>query len=337
MLRDLLLVASLGVLACSTPSSEAPPIPLPQAPMYDHLPNFDQRWDYADPAKTEGVFRELLAQVGADAPLGYRLELQTQIARTLGLQRRFEAAHDELDGVAAALAAAAEDDPDLWVARVRHGLERGRALNSGGDRAASRPVFQEVFEYAEGLPNSHSAPIAFHVVDAAHMLGIVEQGEAGARWSVRALELAQASTCERTQGWEGSLTNNLGWSFHDQGHYQEAYAMFVQNQAYWEKRGQARRANIAKWSMGRTLRSMGRNEAALQVQNELLAGWSAEDGGPSGYVYEELGECTLLLEGEEAARPHFAKAHAMLSPDEWLQANEPDRLARLARLAGLAR
>ncbi|MCC7020269.1 MAG: hypothetical protein IT332_10965 [Ardenticatenales bacterium] len=37
------------------------------------------------------------------------------------------------------------------------------------------------------------------------------------------------------------------------------------------------------------------------------------------------------------ARPHFARAHALLSADAWFVANEPARLARLAKMAGTTR
>ncbi|HND49561.1 MAG TPA: hypothetical protein PLL95_13435, partial [Anaerolineales bacterium] len=60
------------------------------------LPDFDSFWDYSNPAKTESKFREVLPQF----PEGNeRLELLTQIARTQGLQRMFDEAHQTLDEV----------------------------------------------------------------------------------------------------------------------------------------------------------------------------------------------------------------------------------------------
>ena len=52
-----------------------------------------------------------------------------------------------------------------------------------------------------------------------------------------------------------------------------------------------------------------------------------------GYAYEEVGECLLLQLQAEEAKPYFAKAHALLSADEWLVANEPARLERLQSLS----
>ena len=56
------------------------------------LPDFDSLWDYDHPAATEQTFRALLPAADASGDLGYRLELKTQIARTLSLQRRFDEA-----------------------------------------------------------------------------------------------------------------------------------------------------------------------------------------------------------------------------------------------------
>ena len=56
-------------------------------------------------------------------------------------------------------------------------------------------------------------------------------------------------------------------------------------------------------------------------------------GGSDGYVEEEIGECLLLLKREEEARPYFAKAYELLSKDEWLVDNEPERVKRLKEMS----
>ncbi|HEU4326885.1 MAG TPA: hypothetical protein VFS21_27340 [Roseiflexaceae bacterium] len=85
--------------------------------------------------------------------------------------------------------------------------------------------------------------------------------------------------------------------------------------------------------MARTLRSLGRVEEALAHQRTLLEEWRAE-GGSDGYVDEEIGECLLLLGRTAEARPHFARAHALLSADQGLAKHEAARLARLRELSG---
>ena len=65
----------------------------------------------------------------------------------------------------------------------------------------------------------------------------------------------------------------------------------------------------------------------MALQDEL------ESAGESdGYVFEEIGECLLLLNRLEEARPYFLKAYALLTKDTWLVDKEPERLARLKEL-----
>jgi Flp pilus assembly protein TadD len=84
---------------------------------------------------------------------------------------------------------------------------------------------------------------------------------------------------------------------------------------------------MAQWAVARGLRSLRRYDEALAIQQDL-AGKVDSDG----YVQEELGELMLAMGRSDEARPHFARAHAVLSQDEWLASNEPTRLARLAEL-----
>jgi hypothetical protein len=49
-------------------------------------------------------------------------------------------------------------------------------------------------------------------MDVLHMLEIVAP-------PVQAIELAEISRQESAGGWLGLLYNNMGWSYHDLGHY----------------------------------------------------------------------------------------------------------------------
>ncbi|MFM8370637.1 MAG: hypothetical protein ACKOBD_17965, partial [Chloroflexota bacterium] len=55
-------------------------------------------------------------------------------------------------------------------------------------------------------------------------------------------------------------------------------------------------------------------------------------GGSDGYVDEEIGECLLALNRVDEAKPYFTKAYELLSQDEWLMANEPERMKRMKEL-----
>ena len=89
---------------------------------------------------------------------------------------------------------------------------------------------------------------------------------------------------------------------------------------------------MARWCVGRGLRSLERTDEALAIQQELLAEYEA-DGQKDGYVFEELAECLLVIGRRKEAQKYFARAYAELSQDAWLVKNEADRISRLRRLA----
>src|SRR5690349_11523532 len=102
--------------------------------------DFDQLWDFDHPDQTEQRFRLLVPELQNNEPL--LLEVITQIARTEGLQRRYDDAHRTLDDVERRLA------PSLDRARVRYLLERGRVLNSSGEPEKARPLFLDAWGLA---------------------------------------------------------------------------------------------------------------------------------------------------------------------------------------------
>lgn len=211
------------------------------------------------------------------------------------------------------------------VARVRVLLERGRVLNSSKRSEKARPFFIEAWEKAR------VAGADGHAVDAAHMMGIVEPPEKGLEWNRRAMALAESSPSPAAQRWLGSLYNNIGWTHHDQGDYALALEIFTKGHAWRAKRNQPRATRIARWSMGRAMRSLGRFAEALALQEDLARQWE-EAEEKDGFVFEELAECLLALGREEEARGYFAQAYTELSKDTWLKENEPERLERIERL-----
>lgn len=313
MTRAALLVA-LGLALALPAVAEEETVP---------LADFDTLWDYFDPAATEARFRERLPAVVAAGDPDLHAQLLTQIARSQGLQRRFADARRTLDEAERVLAGR------RGVAALRLLLERGRVLNSEGDPAAALPYFSAALEAAKAERED------FHAVDAAHMLGIVAPGEAGLAWNLEAIAMAKASRDERARGWLGSLLNNTGWRYHDAGDYARALAHFEAALDFRRERGKQPELRIAEWTVARCLRSLGRLEEALAIQRDLEQQWAASGEAQDGYVFEELGELSLALGRGEDARAHFAKAHALLAQDPWLQANEEARLARIARLGGL--
>ena len=277
--------------------------------------DFDSLWDYSRPAETETHFRALLP--AAESQSDPYLQLLTQIGRAQGLQRRFDDAHSTLDLVEASLPVASART------RIRYLLERGRVYNSSGDPAAAKPLFEAALALAEDEPQE-----AYYAVDAAHMLAIVSPAEEALHRNLRALQLAESSADARARGWRGSLLNNIGWTYHEAGDFPAAFDYFQRALDFHRQHGPDAAYRIARWSVTRVRRDLGQVDVALAEQRALLAEHEAL-GERSGYVFEEIGECLLLLGDPEGARPYFGKAYRELSADPWLVANEPQRLERL--------
>jgi tetratricopeptide (TPR) repeat protein len=281
--------------------------------------NFDRLWDYGDPGASERRFRKLLPAAERGANRGLHIELLTQIARSLGLQQRFDEAHAMLDRAETMLAG--ETKPEMERARIRYWLERGRVLNSSGERERADGCFRQAWEAARRAGED------FHAVDAAHMLAITAPD-----WNLAALAAAEASDQPRARGWLGSLYNNIGWTHHAAGDFDAGLEMFRKALAWQEQNGTPEMVRVARWCVARGLRSLGRVEVALAEQEALLVESEAAGEEP-GYTYEEIGECLLALGRAEEARPYFARAYQALGNDPWLQRDEPERIRRWQELA----
>jgi len=282
--------------------------------------DFDKLWNYNQPAETEQKFRDILDSTNTNSGPEYELELKTQIARTLGLQQKFEDAHKLLDQVEAELKS------EYQISKIRYLLERGRVHNSSGKKAEALPPFLEAWEL--GL----EARADFYAVDAAHMLGIAAAQDQQLIWNEKAMVLAEKSTDKRAQGWLGALYNNIGWTYHDMQAYEKAMEVFLKALEWRKTHEQVLETQIAKWCVARTHRSLGNIDKALIIQYDLEKEMQVAKQDEDGYVVEEIAECLLLLDKPEEAASYFMKAWTLLSQDIWLKQNEVDRLERLKTL-----
>jgi tetratricopeptide (TPR) repeat protein len=283
--------------------------------------DFDGWWDYNDPSGTEAKFRQALSEQRTTANPGYIVELLTQIARTQGLQMKFDEAHATLDEADSGLT------PAMDTARVRSLLERGRVFNSAGMAERSVPLFEE------SLARARAAGLDAYAVDAAHMLGIVARGDDSLRWNETAMSLAEASADPVAQKWLGALYNNTGWTYFDLKRYPDALRMFERDVAFRDQGSNKEAAGIARWSRAKVLRHLGRVDEALSSQKELLDWPELQGGENEGYTREEIAECLMALGRSGEAKPHFARAWELLRENIWLKRDEPERLARLERMS----
>ena len=299
----------------------------------------DELWDFDDPATSERRLESLLGT--GDLPPTARAEVQTQLARALGLQGRYDDALKILDAVVAGIENAepatdaeggqpgsqAESGPSATppppIVVIRVALERGRVLNSSGKPADSVELF------AQALQVARSAGEDFLAVDAAHMLAIADRARAE-HWTNEALRQVSTSTDPRTRRWAGSLHNNAGWARHDAGDFAAALAEFEAAQYAYETHGTAEQVRVARWAVARALRSLARFDEAMAIQQQLV-----EQGPPDGYVQEEIAELCLASGRPDEARQHAAAAVELLGSDSWFTEYESGRWERLRRIAKL--
>jgi len=198
--------------------------------------------------------------------------LLTQVGRTLGLQGKYDEALAVLDAIPS------EGDPEV---SVRSTLERGRVLRSSGSPEAARPLFHVAYAAASTAGFEHLA------VDSLHMMAIVADPADQDVLNKRALDLASTSSDPRAGKWRGSLLNNMGWTAFERGDYEDALALFEDALATREAEGKTIDIQVARWCVARTLRALGRNEEALEIQQALAEEHRAA-GTTDQYVDEEL-------------------------------------------------
>jgi tetratricopeptide (TPR) repeat protein len=283
--------------------------------------SLDSLWDYNHPDSSEIRFRRLIPDETREVDVAFLAELLTQIARAQGLQMKYEEAHETLDQAESLLT------DKMIVPRIRYLLERGRVYNSSKESEKSEQYFYDAWKLARANDQD------FYSVDALHMLAISTPPELQLSWAEAAMAEAEKSMDERARKWLGSLYNNTGWTYHDLGEYEKALDMFEKSLEWNQQYGDPGRVRTARWTIARAYRSLDRLEEALEIQMDLEQEIEAEGLEPDGYVYEEIGECLLALGREDESKPYFGMAYENLSKDEWMRANEADRLKRLKSLS----
>ena len=255
----------------------------------------DALWNYGDPAASEARFREALVGARGDDAL----ILRTQIARTLGLRKRFEDAERELEAVQAQMAQAG---PEVGV---RLALERGRWLRSSGRPADSVAWFERAFEQADAARLERLAADALHMV----ALAVPTLDERMA-WNRRTIDYARKASDPKARGWEAPALNNVGSDLREAGRLDESLAAFREALAAYERTGRADGIRFARWQVANVLRLQGRHDEAL-AQQLALERDAAAAGQPDPYVYDELALLHAAVGQADAAERARARAREL--------------------------
>lgn len=286
----------------------------------NNLVEIDSMWDYNDPESSELKFKNYIRKAEESANKDCLCQLLTQIARSQGLQMKFDEAHRTLDEVLELL------DETTPIARIRYMLERGRTFNSSKAVENAKTFFKEAYDLAKASNED------YYAVDAAHMMGIAEKGEESLRWNEIAIKDADKSESARAKNWLGPLLNNTGWTYHDMGNYEKALELFIKCRQWHEERNTGLGYFISRWTVARVHRSLKEYDKALSLQYNLQKEMQ-ENHKPDGFVCEEIGENLLALNRIDEAKPYFKTAYDLLHKDIWLAENEKERLERLKTLS----
>lgn len=288
------------------------------------LVDFDSLWDFKDPRESEKRFRVALQENKLKQNKEWVLELQTQIARALALQKRFDDAAATLDAIEPAL-----NQSGFKKAEVRFLLERGRLLYYQRKEAPARPLFHKAHELAL------ERDLDYWVVDSANMLGIVEKTrELRDGWKLRALEFAESSKDAGARKWLGTLYHDYAWVKFDAGDKPGALELFDKSAAAMATISDDAGSRVSRWCAAKVKRLLGRQHEALRDQLKL-EGEYRRLGEKDGFVLEELAEIHLALGEKEKALRYFHDAYLLLAQDGWMVSIQKPRLERLKKLAGL--
>lgn len=241
--------------------------------------DLESMWNFSDPSGSEERFRIAMTSASPDE----QVLLQTQIARTFGLRKRFEEAHTLLDGLVCT-------SPE---AVTRWNLEKGRVLRSSGHPNEALPFFKDALRAADEAHLDHLG------IDALHMIAIVDEANSVAL-NLEAIHRAEQSQNPKARKWIGSLCNNLGWSLFDEEKYDSAMEQFKKALAFRLETGDQGPIQVAKWCVARCHRALNQPHDALTIQSTLDPG--------DGYVQEELALLHHELGHHEEAKVHAARA-----------------------------
>ena len=158
-------------------------------------------------------------------------------------------------------------------------------INSSGDQAGARPLFETALSTAQDAGLEHLA------VDALHMVAIVAPASERDALNRRALVMASEAADPRAQQWRASLLNNIGWTAFERGDYSDALALFEDALAARLEQGKVSEIQVARWCVARTLRALDRDSEALAIQR-ALASEHLSAGTSDSYVDEEIAALT---------------------------------------------
>jgi len=275
------------------------------------------------------------------------IQALSQMALVSALQKKFTLAHEILDK------AQDQVNPNDDLATVRLLLERGRVFQQQVYAGLQSKQVEEVEAYnAQArsyfkLAYQLSAQCGFDrfSIDAAHMIAIMQPGiEDKIQWNQRAIDIIEKTEESVARSWGGSLYNNLGQNYFDNGQYEKSLEAYQKSLECRQDQQDVSNSLFAKWTVARSLRMLDRCDEALVMQLELEQVYGdASDSDylgmnpdifilTRGFVFQELAEIYKVLGDVEKTRHYAQIALDDLSGNTMITTTSPDQLNRLQNI-----
>lgn len=320
------LFACLLLGACAS-TGAGKPDPAPPSALAEGDKLFAGRKYNDARAKYEDAANSALAEGDASSVV----EAQAQVARTYGIQGKFDEGRPWLSKAATM---AHEDMPLGWS---RYLGVRGRfEWQDQKDNARAKATFIQMYDYCV----KHK--LRSRALDAAHMVAIVGTKADQEEWALKAIAEADASG---ETGWLASLWNNLGWHYDEENRTDKAL-IALQNARTWHyKTGNEFTQMVADFYVAHALRRTGKLKEAREMLISAFARAKTryaadetdkESGEWVGWGHKYLGDL-MVDEGNkaEALLEYKAARHFLVAADiekwgpEFLKALD-DKIAALS-------
>jgi tetratricopeptide (TPR) repeat protein len=289
------------------------------------LQELDRLWNPNDATGSKAAFTALIpeAESLASKDRSSLIELHSLIARCEGTGGDFRAARASLEKSKQLL----DESQAVYrvSARLRWLVEKARVLVLERTPSQAHAALTEAWALAI---NSGEDDLA---VEVAQQFAAIESQKMQLEWIRKGIELAESSPSPRAKRWLGSLYASWGWKLYDVRQFESALEKFHTALRHFKAAGTARELFVAKWSVGKVLRALGKLEEALGSQQVLLAELGI-GGARDGRLYEEIAECLQALKRAPEAQLYFELAYRELIGDEWAKENQPQMLKRMKDL-----
>ena len=292
--------------------------------LHSQFPDLDGYWASAENlAATEAAIRSVLPADSAGEWSTTALDAITQLVRVQNLQGKSAEAKETLEFARKLIMTI--DPARRTRLEIRAILEEGRhhCLSMMPAKA------QKHFSLAWTMANTNDE--VFLAVEAAVMLSISQPPKFRNDWLQRAIELAEKTEIDQAKLWLAQLYLMEGWHAFDFHRFEDALKSFKMALERPRVPGEMTDLIMIRWCVARAMRSLGRNQEALDIQKELLAEISSK-GQVNGHVFLEIAECLQLLKQTEEAKAYFESAYKELSANGWYSDNKASELGRMQHL-----